>query len=180
MVTLYTGMAGMISKMIIIMTSDMQNMEVTSLRFWGIMSLATLVGGTIAIPINWWMVKNKLKHGISTEKAIGKGGSVTPATPNEPKMNVQHMNMKGMEMDKNNVKDMKDYQVLTTANNTSDTGMGEMNMEPTASSRSKIFFAILSLIVLAIGIAIAGYWGDFSMRPKENMNMNNMEMHQTK
>ena len=75
---------------------------------------------------------------------------------------------------------MKDYQVLTTANNTSDTGMGEMNMEPTASSRSKIFFAILSLIVLAIGIAIAGYWGDFSMRPKGNMNMNNMEMHQTK
>ena len=76
-------MAGMIPIMIILMTGDMQNMEVTSLRFWGIMSLATLVGGTIAIPINWWLVKNKLKHGMGTEKAIGKGGSVTPATPDE-------------------------------------------------------------------------------------------------
>lgn len=126
------------------------------------------------------MVKNKLKHGMGTEKAIGKGGSVTPATPIEPKMNMQQMNMKGMEMDKNNVKDIKDHPVVVADNKTSDTGLTGMNMEPTASSRGKIFFAILSIIVLVIGIAMATYWGDFSMRPKGNMNMNNMEMQQPK
>ena len=166
-------MAGMIPMMIILMTNDMQNMEVTSLRFWGIMSLATLVGGAFAIPINWWMVKNKLKHGMGTEKAIGKGGSVITATPGEPKMDMQHMKMKGMEMEKNKP-------ASTDDNKTADSGMAGMNMQPTISSGSKIFFAILSIIVLAIGIAIAAYWGDFSMRPKGNMNMNNMEMHQTK
>lgn len=68
-------MAGMVPVMIILMTGDMQNMEVKSLRFWGIMSLASLVGGTLAIPVNWWLVKNKLKHGMGTEKALGRGGT---------------------------------------------------------------------------------------------------------
>jgi hypothetical protein len=170
-------MAGMIPVMIILMTSDMQNMEVTSLRFWGIMSLASLVGGILAIPINWWMVKNKLKHGMGTEKAIGEGGAVTAAMPNKPKMNMEHMNMKGMEMPSMNMKDMQEQPKAFADNKTSDTGMAGMNMEPTVSPRSKIFFAIFSIIVLAIGIALAAYWGDFSMRPKGNMNMNmNMEI----
>ncbi|MEB0248951.1 DUF4396 domain-containing protein, partial [Mucilaginibacter sp. 5B2] len=41
--------------------------------FWGIMSLASLLGGLLAIPVNWWMVKNKLKHGMGKERALGKG-----------------------------------------------------------------------------------------------------------
>ena len=170
-------MAGMLPIMIILMTNDMQNMDVTSLRFWGIMSLASLVGGAIAIPINWWMVKNKLKHGMGTEKAVGKGGAVTAATTDEPKMNMQHMNMKGMEMDKNNMKDIKEHPLAVADNKSSNTGIPAMNMESTVSLRSKIFFAILSIIILAIGIAAAMYWGKFSMRPNDYMNKNmNMEM----
>jgi len=34
--------------------------------FWGVMSLATMVGGLTAFPINSWMVKRKVKHGMMT------------------------------------------------------------------------------------------------------------------
>jgi hypothetical protein len=30
------------------------------------MSVASIVGGVIAYPINWWLVKNHLKHGCMT------------------------------------------------------------------------------------------------------------------
>ena len=68
-------MAGMIPVMIVLMTRDMDAMEPTSLRFWGVMSLATSVGALLAYPINWWLVKSHLKHGMGTERALGKGGT---------------------------------------------------------------------------------------------------------
>jgi len=71
-------MAGMIPTMIILMTWDMGAMEPTSPRFWGIMSLASLIGGMLAFPINWWLVERGLKHGMGTERALGKGGSKVP------------------------------------------------------------------------------------------------------
>ncbi len=67
-------MAGMIPVMVIFMSSDMRAMEATDIRFWGVMSLASLVGLLIAYPINWWLVANKLKHGMGTEAVLGKGG----------------------------------------------------------------------------------------------------------
>jgi hypothetical protein len=68
-------MAGMIPTMIVLMTKDARAMDPTSLRFWGVMSLATLAGATFAYPMNWWLVKNRLKHGMGTERALGKGGT---------------------------------------------------------------------------------------------------------
>ena len=67
-------MAGMIPVMVILMSRDMANMEATSLRFWGIMTLATLVGMVIAYPVNMWLVAKNLKHGMGTVRALGKGG----------------------------------------------------------------------------------------------------------
>ncbi|MEI4908469.1 DUF4396 domain-containing protein, partial [Klebsiella pneumoniae] len=34
--------------------------------FWFRMSLATIVGGVVAYPINHWLVANRLKHGCMT------------------------------------------------------------------------------------------------------------------
>ena len=56
------------------MTRDMAAMEPTSLRFWGTMSLAAIVGGGLAYPINAWLVARGLKHGMGTVRALGKGG----------------------------------------------------------------------------------------------------------
>ena len=72
-------MAGMLPTMVILMTRDMQAMEATSPWFWASMSAATLVGVGVAYPVNYWLVKNKLKHGMGTERALGHGGSPLPA-----------------------------------------------------------------------------------------------------
>jgi hypothetical protein len=34
--------------------------------FWFVMAMALLGGGVIAYPINWWLVVNRLKHGMMT------------------------------------------------------------------------------------------------------------------
>jgi hypothetical protein len=67
-------MAGMAPVMVLLMTRDMAAMEPTSLRFWGVMSLATIVGAALAYPINVWMVDRGLKHGMGTVRVLGKGG----------------------------------------------------------------------------------------------------------
>jgi hypothetical protein len=67
-------MAAMIPTMVVLMSRDMAAMHATSLRFWGVMSLATLVGFVVAYPFNIWLVGVRLKHGMGTERALGHGG----------------------------------------------------------------------------------------------------------
>ena len=67
-------MAGMIAVMVLLMSRDMSAMEPTSARFWGVMSLATIVGGMVAYPVNWWLVATGLKHGMGSSRALGRGG----------------------------------------------------------------------------------------------------------
>lgn len=67
-------MAGMVPVMVILMTRDMRSMEPTGLRFWGVMSLSTIVGFAIAYPFNVWLVAAGLKHGMGTVRVLGKGG----------------------------------------------------------------------------------------------------------
>ena len=147
--------------MIILMTRDMQNMEVRSLRFWGIMSLASLVGGILGIPVNWGLVKNKLKHGMGTERALGAGGQ-----KENDGMEMAGMNMTGMNEDSNSHANMEAMAVAKTEA----LNMSGMNMGGNVSGRSKIFAAALSLLILAAGIAVASQWGNLSMRPKDKMN----------
>lgn len=153
-------MAGMIPVMIILMTKDMRNMEVGSLRFWGIMSLASLVGGLLALPVNWWMVKNKLKHGMGTERALGKGGAKVSSI----------VKMEGM-----NMKDINAHSEHTIDMNKTPGNKQGMDMKSNVSLKTKVFVAILSVIILAIGISAADRWGNFSMKPRDKMNnMNGM------
>ncbi|HXI17659.1 MAG TPA: DUF4396 domain-containing protein [Chloroflexota bacterium] len=72
-------MAGMIPVMVALMNRDMSAMEPAGLRFWGVMSLATIVGGALAYPANAWMVRRGLKHGMGTVRALGTGGHELPA-----------------------------------------------------------------------------------------------------
>lgn len=164
-------MAGMIPVMIILITVDMQNMDVRSLRFWGIMSLASLVGGVLAIPVNWWMVKNKLKHGMGTERALGNGGVKEYSEPKVVKMvlpygKVSKINS-GEKAEENIDHSMMDRTSSSSAgkqmenDNSSKSDMREMNMQSLVSNQKKILVAIISVVVLAMGIAAAAYWGDF-------------------
>lgn len=67
-------MAGMIPVMVVLMTRDPRGMEPNGFQFWGIMSLALIVGAVIAYPVNWWLVQTGLKHGMGTDRALGRGG----------------------------------------------------------------------------------------------------------
>ncbi|WHI50280.1 DUF4396 domain-containing protein [Microbulbifer sp. MLAF003] len=59
-------MGGMIPTMVILASLWPGSEEPTNATFWFRMSLATIVGGIIAYPINYYLVKNHLKHGCMT------------------------------------------------------------------------------------------------------------------
>ena len=42
-------------------------------RFWFVMSMALLVGFVVAYPMNWWLVANRLKHGMTTIRPKKEG-----------------------------------------------------------------------------------------------------------
>ena len=79
-------MAGMIPVMVFLMSRDMRAMEASNLRFWGVMSLATLVALVVAYPVNMWLVASKLKHGMGTELVFAKGGSAVSSAARPMKM----------------------------------------------------------------------------------------------
>jgi hypothetical protein len=73
-------MAGMFPTMVALMMGrDMRAMEPTQLVFWGAMSAAVGVGLLVAYPVNVWMVDKGLKHGMGTQRALGKGGHTMEA-----------------------------------------------------------------------------------------------------
>ena len=69
-----SAMAGKYLVIVILMSRDPAAMEPTSPRFWGGVSLAALVGAVLSCPVNWWLVKTGLKHGMGTQLVLGQGG----------------------------------------------------------------------------------------------------------
>jgi manganese oxidase len=59
-------MVGMIPVMVILRTKIPGGDDPKSPLFWGIMSLATIAASFTAYPINSWMVRRGLKHGMMT------------------------------------------------------------------------------------------------------------------
>jgi hypothetical protein len=69
------AMAGMIPVMVAgMMGRDMRAMEPEQLLYWGVMSAGVIVAHAVAYPVNWWLVAKGLKHGMGTDRALGKGG----------------------------------------------------------------------------------------------------------
>ena len=92
-------MAGMIPTMLLLGAAWEGSGDPFHPAFWFRMSLASIVGGVLAFPINYWLVKNRLKHGCMTlPGADAQAPGVGHRSP-EP------MNMKGME-DMDDMKDM--------------------------------------------------------------------------
>ena len=73
-------MAGMIPVMIILMSRDMSAMAPASVRFWGIMSLGFVVSTVTTFPVNWWLVKRGLKHGMGGEERARLRHAVSAAS----------------------------------------------------------------------------------------------------
>ncbi len=126
-------MAGMIAVMFIWRKYDPTAADPATLSFWGSMSLAAIIGGIIAYPMNDWLVTNGLKHGMvsvrkSTDvvaKLVVTAGGLPqkPTTAQDQEAHMQHE-------------------------------MGAKKVSPT-----KLFWmTIFSLVVLAIGVIIGLVW----------------------
>ena len=138
-------MAGMIPVMIILMTRDMRAMEPTSLRFWGVMSLASLVGATLAYPVNWWLVKNGLKHGMGTERVLGRGGAKVGAE--RARLSAAAVHLAPGVAPAHNMSGMKTSGV---------------------SSQRKLLVTLVTIVMLVGGLTLAALYGDVSMRAGEH------------
>ncbi|HEY2538936.1 MAG TPA: DUF4396 domain-containing protein [Stellaceae bacterium] len=73
-------MTGMVATMMILRTQLGRGADPTTAAFWFVMSMALLVGSIIAYPINWWLVRYHLKHGMMTVRpANAPPVAATPA-----------------------------------------------------------------------------------------------------
>jgi hypothetical protein len=59
-------MVGMIPVMVILMSRVPHVRSPVRPEFWFVMGMAAIAGGITAYPINWWLVKNRVKHGCMT------------------------------------------------------------------------------------------------------------------
>jgi hypothetical protein len=87
-VSMNTVMVGMIPAMVILMSRIPASRNPRSPDFWFVMGMAAIAGGITAYPINWWLVKNRLKHGCMTlpgrdqpAPCLGHCSSEVPAFP---------------------------------------------------------------------------------------------------
>ncbi len=151
-------MAGMIPSMVILMSRNMVAMEPRSPYFWIVMSFSTFVGAVLAYPVNWWLVKNNLKHGMGTERALGRGGSGMEGS----KQAMQHSNMPGMGN--------MDGGTMPTNPETSNQTHGQP-----ASLISKMIVSLITLTLLAAGLTVSARFGDLSVQPKRSGDMQEMQ-----
>ena len=131
-------MAGMIPTMVVLMSQDMAAMHANSLRFWGVMSLATLVGFAVAYPINLWLVGVQLKHGMGTVRALGDGGHEVGA-------------------DRQSTTPMPDMGHDAMA------GMSGMATGARVTAPQIVAMTVLTLLMLGAGIIVATLFGRWAM-----------------
>ncbi len=79
-------MAGMIPTMVILTSVWPESESPGEAAFWFRMSLATIVGGVFAYPVNYWLVKTHLKHGCMT--LPGRDGPAPGVGHRSPEMSM--------------------------------------------------------------------------------------------
>ncbi|NQU69132.1 MAG: DUF4396 domain-containing protein, partial [Rhodospirillales bacterium] len=86
-------MTGMIPVMVILTEHLPGSDDPTSPRFWAVMSIAATVGAIVGYPVNSWMVRHGLKHGMMSPNmgAMDMGDDMGD-------MEMDGMEMGGMEM----------------------------------------------------------------------------------
>ncbi len=172
-VSMNAVMAGMIPVMLVLMTRHASAMDPTGLRFWGVMSLATVVGLVAAYPVNVWLVAAGLKHGMGTERVLGAGG--VPA------------DLAAQEKRTNDMKHIAETSMDTPVTTTEAVAVTDMNrMEgmktsaPPATKMSPMVRAtvaqiaavtLLTLVALGAGVLLALLYADISMQPPAAVQM---------
>ncbi len=121
-------MAGMIPAMLFLADRWEQSEDPTHPSFWFRMSLATIIGGIVAYPVNYWLVANHLKHGCMTLPGADRPASGLGFRSPEPS-EVVHQPEKDKPM--------------------------EMN---TLSSQKQMLISLASFAVLIAAVTAISYW----------------------
>jgi len=69
-------MAGMVPTVMALRTQIASGTDPLTPAFWFVMSIGLLVGFVVAYPMNWWLVANRLKHGMMTVRPAGTMGAM--------------------------------------------------------------------------------------------------------
>lgn len=140
-------MAGMLPVMFIWRYYDPNAADPATLSFWGSMSLATIIGGLMAYPINDWLVNNGLKHGMVTVKKPEK------------------LHEEAEDNSKEAVSQLHKHEAVPEnshtmhANKHNSIKHSEHSMVHGKVSTSKlIFITIITLLALIVGAAIGLIW----------------------
>lgn len=146
-------MGGMIPVMVILMSRDMRATEPASPLFWASMSAAALAGAVVAYPVNWWLVAKGLKHGMGTERALGKGDEaiVHPGTKKS------HREQQAPAPRPEHVEAASQHR-------------GHPGTPVT--QREKVLVSLLAIGLLCTGALIGWRYGDLSMRPHSGHSLN--------
>ena len=154
-------MAGMIPTMMLFMSRDMRAMEPTNIQFWWSMSLSALAGGIVAIPVNIWLVAKGLKHGMGTDRALGRGG-----TTSQQRMASLHA-MSEMRLSPRNAEPAPDSAEVMPGM-TADAGVSQVTHSSAAiSSAPKALIAAATIALLVLGVAL----GDRAIRQTRDTPM---------
>jgi len=144
-------MVGMIPTMVLLAAAWEGSEDPLEPSFWFRMSLASIVGGALAFPINYWLVKNHLKHGCMTlpgadAPATGLGHRSPEPTAATSTSALGTMAMEGMDMA--GMEGMKDMEGMEHHHMT-------MKSLPLAESAA---WVISSFAVLLAAVCLTNLW----------------------
>lgn len=83
-VSMNTLMVGMFPTMLVLKYFLPEGREPSSIVFWGIMSAASIVGALTAYPINSWMVRRGIKHGMISANSSHNMASMAGMNHSKP------------------------------------------------------------------------------------------------
>lgn len=156
-------MAGMVAIMVPFMSHDPAGQNAASLHFWGIMSLAVLVGSVAAYPVNAWLVAKGLKHGMGTVREDACSDLQPVARREAAAIAMGYMSASLPVSPRAHRGEHSADASVSPAGGTSDGAMvhGEVQSDVTRPQLTAVAF--LTLDGLAAGVLIAGILGRFSM-----------------
>jgi len=90
-------MAGMIPTVMILRRHVSAADDPAAPQFWFVMSMGLLVGFVVAYPMNWWLVANKLKHGMMTVRPAYAHTHAHAGAAPEDMSHMSHASMGAMD-----------------------------------------------------------------------------------
>ncbi|MEU5919966.1 DUF4396 domain-containing protein [Streptomyces sp. NPDC047141] len=161
-------MGGMTAVMIPWMTNTMPHPAPTGPTFWFIMSISLCAGFLVALPMNWWLVDRGLKHGMLTVRhdepvplAAGialAGATLSDGAPAPHHVShAAHTGHTGHAAEPVAPTPAEQHTAAATG------GHDHHSMAPEVGRGPLALMTVVSFLVLAAGVVVAGIFGHLTM-----------------